>query len=1656
MKYNITKAVIAVFFLLLPFVSRSEGTYEIMNRIAPGGAYTIIHLEHPGFGSGYATNLNLRRRTILRVDILNMNEKIDMYTSRFNGATNIGVWGPGKDPEAVAPDWTFDVTNGGAGYVANWAEIVNVQSIATRPRAPATYTPDQGIGTYSVILYGENGTTGIDANGVQFWDVMVRDDKGTPGAIDDILRSGRVFSTHIAMSGLNFNARMRSIMYMIDGEDFGSYYEGYVWRGNLNGIAPYGFHMFTNRNGAYPAAHHFRSVLNTATPTPVMQPQYQMYLNFPEKSVIEPVRPNVSNLVFVSNCPGGNPSGGEFRFNTNGTWSYEIILDENNDGQYDRGTERALSGTAVNGLNVIPWDGKLFNGSNAPNGQTFSVILRSKSSEIHFPFFDVENQPGAAGPLFNLLPVDNATSERYYWDDRLIPGGTFGGTGGSLTPHTWVQAIGDNAIVDTWKIAYADVAEFELGYSCTAANLSVSKSCSVPRTAVGSTITWTIALLNQGPANATGIALTDVLPAQLTYVSDNKAGAFNSGTGVWTVGNLAVGAADTLRITTTVNSGTPGQIITNTVNITSANESDPDGANNTASAQVEIGQFLISGTVFEDIRYGGGAGRPKTATGVQRSQSVRVELYNAVSGAFITSTNTDANGDYSFANRPAGTYRVRVASLTVKSRRVGGGGAEIAVQTFRTDASTASTNPVTNKVGGEVPSKVDFGSNTTNLNFSALTTVTQAPQSYTTVLVVDSDRTGIDFGFNFDTIVSTRDAGQGSFRQFLINSNLLSNNLLWQDGFEQDYEASIFMIPNTDPNFAGGVFTITPVTAWPNITDSRTQITSVTQTAFTGDTNPAVADVWTGSEVVIRGITTATFTALAGLTRFYDVHIQGSNGVGTNGAAISFPDAGSLGSVIDNATIFEANGPGIVLAANSNNITIRNSIIRNNSLGAADGSGIILTTSNTNTIQNNRILNNPGEGISLLATSNSNTITGNIVRNNGAGGSTRTAGIAIRSGSNNSITSNTIFSNTGDGVLVSSTGTGNTIRGNSTYTNGNLGIDLGAGDQGDGVTINDNNDSDAGPNNLLNFPVLDMAEIDNGTLIITGWTRPNTIVEFFIRDNDAGNFGEGQTFLFFAQEGTGADLDATTSAYSNPVNGLNQGADNTNRFRFEVPVPGGVAVGQFLTATATDAAGNTSEFSGRVEIKPAFPDIRGTVFNDLNHNGVFDGSETGTGLTLHVKLIPAASPGGPALRSAPVNITTGAYQLLGVDPGTYILVIDNNATLADVTPTLPAGWLGTNPETFTIGGVAITTFDRNDVHFGLFQGSRVRGQVFEDIGNGAGIANNGVRDGAEAGIADVLVRATNNTFTTTWDETTTDGAGNFTLWIPFGAGASQIIITETNPSAYISTGGNPGTTGGSYDRVADRVIFSNVVGSSFTNVRFADVPANRFEPNNERVALPGTTVFLTHQYIAGSAGTVSFAIAGVPSPVVPGWAYILYRDINGNGQVDLGEPQVTAPIAVTANQHLNFVLRITVPQVAPIGSTNPVTITSTFLYTNAAPALSNNAEVRDLIRVNDGDGAGLQLVKTVNKTTAKPGEDLVYTITYTNFSTNALNQVVINDATPAFTNFRSATFGPLANGLTSCVIAAPAVSNTGGITWTFTGSLSPGASGFVSYTVRIE
>jgi CSLREA domain-containing protein len=169
---------------------------------------------------------------------------------------------------------------------------------------------------------------------------------------------------------------------------------------------------------------------------------------------------------------------------------------------------------------------------------------------------------------------------------------------------------------------------------------------------------------------------------------------------------------------------------------------------------------------------------------------------------------------------------------------------------------------------------------------------------------------------------------------------------------------------------------------------------------------------------------------------------------------------------------------------------------------------------------------------------------------------------------------NSIAHNGGHGVAViteSGSSTGNFIDGNNIWDNAGLGIALG----GDAVLANDPGDPDAGDNNLQNYPLMSSAvhdpvagqtalsaELDS--VALTQYT-----VEFFINTScDPSGYGEGEQMVAFTTATTDAGGHADVDAVFEPYHFL---------------------AGDFFTATATDPAGNTSEFSNCIPVTEAAP-----------------------------------------------------------------------------------------------------------------------------------------------------------------------------------------------------------------------------------------------------------------------------------------------------------------------------------------------------------------------------------------------------------------------------------------------------------------------------------
>ena len=154
------------------------------------------------------------------------------------------------------------------------------------------------------------------------------------------------------------------------------------------------------------------------------------------------------------------------------------------------------------------------------------------------------------------------------------------------------------------------------------------------------------------------------------------------------------------------------------------------------------------------------------------------------------------------------------------------------------------------------------------------------------------------------------------------------------------------------------------------------------------------------------------------------------------------------------------------------------------------------------------------------------------------------------------IQENTIAFNSGDGIYAQ-VGNGNRFVSNSIFSNTGLGIDLGA----DGVAGNDSGDADTGANAIQNTPVLTSAANSGGVIVVSGSlnSTPNTsfTLEFFQTATcDPSGSGEAQAAL------------ETTVVNTDGSGNVNFGVDLNL-----------IPAGQFITATATDPSGNTSELS---------------------------------------------------------------------------------------------------------------------------------------------------------------------------------------------------------------------------------------------------------------------------------------------------------------------------------------------------------------------------------------------------------------------------------------------------------------------------------------------
>lgn len=338
-------------------------------------------------------------------------------------------------------------------------------------------------------------------------------------------------------------------------------------------------------------------------------------------------------------------------------------------------------------------------------------------------------------------------------------------------------------------------------------------------------------------------------------------------------------------------------------------------------------------------------------------------------------------------------------------------------------------------------------------------------------------------------------------------------------------------------------------------------------------------------ELKLGGIAFSGFTGDAVRLRSGRGHLLSGLQFGGSVAATPLVDVGTAIRVQDNATDAQIGGSDPAqrnLIGNASFGIVLDDIGGNQVLGNAIGDSIFEALPNSvgmfvyspnNLIADNFVRHNASLGIVLSSeAAQHNTVRDNTIINNGVHGLMVSGGA-----SRNRIGPGNYFAgNGGDGINLVE-GSWNRLAGNTYSGNGDLAIDLGT----TGVDANDPDplfDWPGSANRGQNFPELSRARawslgslrylIANGELSSTlGSYR----IEFHRSSTcDATGHGEGAVLLGAAN----VDLDCAIV-----------GPDNQCRKSFELHILGDVPAGHFITATATSAAGHTSEFSACREVE---------------------------------------------------------------------------------------------------------------------------------------------------------------------------------------------------------------------------------------------------------------------------------------------------------------------------------------------------------------------------------------------------------------------------------------------------------------------------------------
>lgn len=183
-------------------------------------------------------------------------------------------------------------------------------------------------------------------------------------------------------------------------------------------------------------------------------------------------------------------------------------------------------------------------------------------------------------------------------------------------------------------------------------------------------------------------------------------------------------------------------------------------------------------------------------------------------------------------------------------------------------------------------------------------------------------------------------------------------------------------------------------------------------------------------------------------------------------------------------------------------------------------------------------------------------------------------------------------------------------------------------------------------------------------------------------------------------------------------------------------------------------------------------------------------------------------------------------------------------------------------------------------------------------------------------------------------------------------------------------------------------------------------------PNQAGTVRQGGRVIYKHvidNNTGNSYNGVSFSVLDSK----PGFASILYIDSNDNGEFDIGDTKVDAPIDFSPQSKLTIFIQVLSAKYVPINTINNTTISATVSCGNIIVIDSTTTAnvsmqiVKEQAKDTNCDGSiDIGSAYSVNPFDVAPGECILYRLTAENLAIEDAREVVLTDITPSFTSFR--------------------------------------------------